>query len=177
MGIVGVAAGLAALLQNDDLLAGLGRPNSRHHAGAGAHHHHVGLQPDGVMAGRLHRVAGLLMAGAGMAHLGTEAALDTLVLVDLILGSHKVDGLHGTVAGTVVAASTERSVYHEHFISSFLPAEPGFSQRYYSGYPPGCSILKNRTALSKMEQGHTAVFSLPQVSRQCQYALGMELCL
>ena len=118
VGKVGVATGLAALLQHDDLFARLGRPGRGDHAGTGTHHNDVRIQRDGVMVDdRLRRA--LLVAGAGVAHLGAQAALETFLLVDLILGANKVNGLGGTFAGAVVAAGTDPSVNYKHGIHPF----------------------------------------------------------
>lgn len=59
---------------------------------------------NGIVLAHHGRGLGHLMTGAGMTYLGAETALDAFILVDLIFGSHKVDGLHGTVAGAIVAA-------------------------------------------------------------------------
>ena len=61
----------------------------------------------------------LLVAGAGVAHLGAQAALETFLLVDLILGANKVNGLGWTFAGAVVAAGTDPSVNYKHGIHPF----------------------------------------------------------
>ena len=90
VGKIGVAAGLAALLIQRDRV---------------------------VIDDRLRRA--LLVAGAGVTHLGAQAALETFLLIDLILGAHKVDGLSGTFAGAVVAAGTDPSVNYKHGIHPF----------------------------------------------------------
>ena len=104
VGKVGVAAQLMAFLQNDDLFPGLSGTDGGYQAGAGSHYHDVAVKMDGIVLRDNSRSFGHLMTGTGMTYLGAETALDAFILVDLIFGSHKVDGLHGTVAGAIVAA-------------------------------------------------------------------------
>jgi hypothetical protein len=67
------------------------------------------------------------MTGTRVADLRTQAALDALFLVDLIFCAHKINGLHGTVAGAVVTASTDLSVNDKHGINSFLLTKGQYS--------------------------------------------------
>ena len=125
VGKIGVAAQLMALLQNNDLLSLLGCPNRRNKTGAGANHHHITGKVNGIVLGHHGGSFGDLMAGAGMTYLGAKTALDTLVLIDLIFGSHKVDGLHGTVAGAVVTAGAQGTVDDKHGVNSFPAPDEG----------------------------------------------------
>ena len=57
--------------------------------------------------------------------LHTDTTANTLVLIDLIFGSHKVDGLHGTVAGAVVTAGAQGTVDDKHGVNSFPAPDEG----------------------------------------------------
>jgi hypothetical protein len=67
------------------------------------------------------------VTGTGVADLRAQAALDALFLVNLIFCAHKINGLHGTVAGAVVTASANLSVNDKHGINSFLLAKDQYS--------------------------------------------------
>ena len=100
---IGVAAQTVSLFQQDDLLAGHGSLYCGHKTGTATADNNVSVHNDGVMGGD--GVVGIHVDnGVGVAHLCAQSALNALVLIDLILSTDPVDGLHGTLAGAVVAA-------------------------------------------------------------------------